>query len=270
MANQTKTSRRPISPAGVHVSVDALASRALSLVARRNSETSAQFNQAFSDRLHDAAASLSDETVADVVAEMRATGTPAEAIADLYVPHVARQMGDEWCEDSLSFARVTIGTARLQSALHSLGDEWSSLGYSSRGDDASKLIVIIVQDSTHTLGAVVLCGQLRRLGLSVRLAIGPSQRELQKILRSSPFQAALISASESEALESVRDVVDTIRSASETCPPIIVGGKILDLEDDVQAATGADFVTQDLFEALDHCGLMKNNMPKKPQPERQD
>lgn len=270
MANQTKTSRRQNVPVSGHVSVDALASRALSVVAKRNSATGLKFSLTHADRLHDAAAGLSEETVTDVVTEMRSLGTPAEMIADVYVPHVARQMGDEWCEDLLSFARVTIGTARLQSALHSLGDEWSSLGYSNTDDDASKLIVIIVQDSTHTLGAVVLCGQLRRLGLSVRLAIGPSQRELAAILKASPFQAALISASESEALDSVRNVVDTIRSASAKCPPIIVGGKILDLEDDVQAATGADYVTQDVYEALDHCGLMKTTMPRMPQPERQD
>ena len=48
-------------------------------------------------------------------------------IAEVYVPIVARRLGDAWVEDRLDFGAVTIGAARLQGLLHHLGAEWSDL-----------------------------------------------------------------------------------------------------------------------------------------------
>ncbi|MEL6959741.1 MAG: hypothetical protein AAGL89_12400 [Pseudomonadota bacterium] len=257
MAEKSSSDRDPILSGPGSASVDALASRALNLVAARNARLANQLDYAAAARLHDAAVGYSREDVASVIADMRANGIAADVIADLYIPHAARVMGDEWCEDRMSFARVTIGTARLQSALRGLGEHWSSYDADVDPNDARAVIVIVVKDSFHTLGAMVLCGQLRRLGLSVRLSLGASDGELRTIFKSTEFDAALISANESETLDSLRKVVELIRSTAASCPPIIVGGGILDLDIDVQSATGADFATKDPIEALKLCGLTK-------------
>lgn len=257
MAEQSSKDRGPVLSGSGSVSVDALASRALSMVAERNTKLSAELDYDFARRLHDAAAGLSVESVASVIDAMTASGIPTTTISDLYIPHVARVMGDEWCEDTMSFARVTIGTARLQSALRSLGDHWSFHDFAENVEDDRAIIVIVVKDSFHTLGAMVLCGQLRRLGLSVRLSMGASDNELRAIFTAGKFDAALISANESETLDSLRQVVELIRKSASSPPPIIVGGGILDQGVDVLAETGADFVTKDPVEALEHCGLTR-------------
>lgn len=241
-------------------SVDALASRALSMVAQRNSKTTARFDEAVAQQLHDAAAEVGQNRVPDVIKDMLYAGISSEMIADRYIPHVARQMGDEWCEDELSFARVTIGSARLQSALRNLGEHWTSFDMTgdpgSFDDESAAVIVIVVRDSYHTLGAVVLAGQLRRQGISVRLVMGPTPSELQAIFHANTFDAALISANESESLDSLRETVEFIRKSASVSPPIIVGGSVLDQDVDVKARTGADYVTNDPYEALEHCGLI--------------
>ena len=238
-------------------SVDALASRALSLVAERNQKANAAVDPAYAERLHQAAALLETNTVPDVVRSMLDDGIAAETIAVQYIPFVACQMGDEWCEDSLSFSHVTIGTARLQSALRSLGKEWWHDARANDTGEGSGIVVVLVKDAYHTLGVNVLAGQLRRLGHSVRLLMGPSPQELQTIFRTGRFDAVLISASASESLDFLREYVESIRQSAPGNPPICVGGGILDLDVDVKSATGADFATKDLFEALEHCGLTK-------------
>lgn len=237
-------------------SVDALATTALSMVAQRNAKAVQNMNIDLAIRLRDAAAESSSNAVPDLLAEMLASGITSDIIATVYIPHAARQLGDDWCEDTLSFARVTIGTARLQSSLRSLGADWSSHGYSDDTKDEG-VVVIVAKDAFHTLGAMVLCGQLRREGLSVRLAMGASVRELRAIFAASKFDAALISASLSESLDTLRDYVDIIRQSCKAPTPIVIGGNVLDQEADVKAITGADFATNDPFEALKHCGITK-------------
>jgi len=238
-------------------SVDALASRALNLVAERNQKANLEIDETYVQRLHEAASQLEENTVPDVVKAMLDDGVAAEVIAVQYIPHVARKMGDEWCEDSLSFSEVTIGTARLQSALRSLGKDWWHDARANDTGEGSGIVVVLVKDAYHTLGVNVLAGQLRRLGHSVRLAMGPNPQELQAVFRKGRFDAVLISASASESLDFLREYVETIKQSAPGNPPIVIGGGILDSDVDVRSATGADFATKDLFEALEHCGLTK-------------
>ena len=270
MAEQTR--KKSTDPRGAvkGPSVDALARQALSLVSQRNARAVQSFDQSIGTRLRDAAAESTHNPVPEVIAEMLNSGIPAETIACVYIPYAARQMGDDWCDDTLSFARVTIGTARLQASLRTLGSSWASHGYSD--DAASKVgtVVIVAKDAYHTLGAMVLCGQLRRMGLSVRLAMGATSQELRAIFISTKFDVALISASSSESLDSLRECVEVIRQSTSSDVPIIIGGNVLDQEADVRAVTGADFTTKDPFEALEHCGITKLAPTETPHQDRRN
>ncbi|MCF2871557.1 hypothetical protein L0664_10825 [Octadecabacter sp. G9-8] len=255
MAEQSRTNRTDPLGAVKSPSVDALATKALSLVAERNAKAAQDFDPDVGTRLRDAAAESSHNPVPEVINQMLEAGIPAESIACIYIPYAARQMGDDWCDDTLSFARVTIGTARLQASLRTLGADWASHGYSEDPNDDKGVVAIIAKDPFHTLGAMVLCGQLRRLGLSVRLAMGATSQELRAIFVTTRFDAALISASSSESLDSLKECVDVVRQSSSICPPIIIGGNILDQDADVQSLTGADYTTNDPLKALEHCGI---------------
>jgi len=114
-----------------------------------------------------------------------------------------------------------------------------------------------MDDTYHTLGAMVLSGQLRRLGLSVRIAMGATPHDLRVLFGDASFDGVLISASEAESLDSLTKCVDAVRQSASVCPPIVIGGGVLDQEIDVKAITGADFATKDPFEAIDFCGLTK-------------
>jgi hypothetical protein len=50
-------------------------------------------------------------------------------------------------------------------------------------------------------------------------------------------------------------IVEALKQGLPEPPPVIVGGKLVDLKPDVAAQTGADLATNDLEEALEFCGL---------------
>jgi len=73
---------------------------------------------------------------------------------------------------SLSFendeCRATIvAAAKLQAMLRDLGPDWAADTIAAA--DAPSILLMTPQNASHTLGAVVLAGQLRRRGYSVRI-----------------------------------------------------------------------------------------------------
>jgi methanogenic corrinoid protein MtbC1 len=175
----------------------------------------------------------------------------AATVADLYIPALARQLGEDWMEDRVSFLQVTLASSRMQAMLRALGAAWSAdLADPGR---ATAFLLMVPRNEQHTLGSMVLLGQLRRVGVSVRLAIAPEPAELPGMLADRHYQGALISASSRTQLPEVRALVDAIRRSARVGMVIAVGGQILQGGGDVALATGADLATCDAAEVLAAC-----------------
>ncbi len=193
------------------------------------------------------------QNVTDLVRSMLAKDISADDIADHYIPTASKIMGEAWCQDLKSFAQVTIGASRLQSALRLLGPDWS-------GDDfaephASTVLLLVGRDIYHTLGSSVLAGQLRRKGLSVRHSLGVAPSDLAALFATTAYDAVFVSASCGDSLESLRLIVEAARAQARPETKIVVGGTILLSNDDTCALTGADYVTMNADEAISFCGL---------------
>ena len=165
-------------------SVESLASQALDLLAKRRLVKSVSMSELQVKALSDSVLRQSSEERSQVVSEMRAAGISLEDIVDHYVPEVARRLGRLWCEDGLGFADVTIGSARLQGLLRDLSVQ---LHYPQDRRNESGVAVVVLAEEYHTLGAMVMTTQLRRLGISVRLMLGVSQQlALCELVQSHP------------------------------------------------------------------------------------
>jgi methanogenic corrinoid protein MtbC1 len=212
--------------------------------------------------LKDAALSQNPEASRRTIKAALADGVRPEDLADFYIPALARDMGDLWCVDQLSFAGVTIGVSRLQAMMRALGPNWASDG-ATQNENAS-ILLIVPQEVYHTLGAIVLSSQLRRKGFSVKLILGGKPEDIANRLILTKFEAVFISSSAGETLESLRHIIDVIRTSYKDPCPIVVGGSILDVEktDDVTALTGADYATKRPDEALRLCGLQQTRHTK--------
>jgi len=211
----------------------------------------------FVDLLVTASQAVTRGPVDAVAAQMRARGIQPEDIADIYIPAAARRMGDMWCDDHMGFAAVTVGCARLHALLRDLGPDWRADRVGAANGPA--VLLLVASHISHTLGATVLTGQLRRLGLSVRLLVGARPQDVGAVMRRARYDAVLISASLGESLESLRKLVSAVKVATMTPPPVVLGGAFTMAagHDPVRARaiTGADHVTNDMIDALDKCGL---------------
>ncbi len=207
--------------------------------------------------LFDAAMSPDQSACRTVIAKAIARGIDEATLADTYVPAVSRQMGDMWCADTMGFAEVTIGVARLQALLRDLGPEWHA---DQEADaHAPSVLLITTRDAQHTLGSVILAGQLRRRGFSVRMALDATYDKLAHLRSKMRFDAIFISASQSESLEKIRQMIEFLRETSSMPMPIAVGGGILGVYDNIAPIVGAGIATSNIDEAIEYCGLLQTH-----------
>ena len=234
-------------------SAAALASRALSILTLLGVQEAANLAPAFVDSLPDAALNPEIDSFKPILDDLHAAQITDQQIFDLYLPVVARKLGEEWSADNKSFSEVTIGVAKVQRLLHDLGPEWR--GDTVRQFDAPTVLVLTVSKADHAFGARIILGQLRRHGLSVRLALGLRPNQVKSLLDTSQFDAVMISASLSEAFGPLRALVDAIRNSAKPVPLIVLGGSVCMQAADVKAMTGADYVTCSIEEAIRLCAL---------------
>lgn len=195
-----------------------------------------------------------DEAERDrVVARLIKDGIRIEELIDHYIPEAARRMGLAWCSDGMSFAEVTIGSARLQGLLRDLIRRSTP----SHVNDpmAPQVLMVVREDDHHTLGAMVATQKLRRIGVGVHVSVGQPDREILTLIAGRDFDLVMVSSSGSERLETLGKFVENVRNRAGRGIPVVVGGTALVGDADVVAMTGADFATADPEEALKRCGL---------------
>lgn len=181
------------------------------------------------------------------------SGLSAESLIDIYIPQVARLLGDAWCEDLLGFAEVTIGVARLQGHVRML-DQRTRRPQINPIHQPSVLLAV-APECYHTLGPMIALSQFRRLGASVRLLLTQSGDDLLAAIDAETYDLIALTATAHEKLDTLRHFVDIIRQTREIAPPVVVGGSILDAEPETHILVGADFAARTPREAYDFCGL---------------
>ena len=229
--------------------VEAFASQVLSRVAANSQATRGALRQDLLEDLIASVMTFDDSARVAVLARFRDAGISHAGIVDRYLPAAARKLGAAWCEDSMSFADVTIGSSRLQALLRDLRAPQVS------APDAPSVLIVIPENAYHTLGAGVLADQLRRLGASPRMALGLPALDLAELVETHDFNAVMISAASSQRLETLRELVKCVRVAARQPVPIIIGGTVMEKDTDIKTLTGADYVSNNPEEALGACGL---------------
>lgn len=252
MANRPNSAGPELLPSD-SASVDALARKVIEVVASRQSSAERRVDAALLKRFCEQVIARDPNRHFIFVDHLMSVGVRPEDIADLYIPEAARALGALWCEDKMSFADVTIGSARLQNLLRHAAPEWQPGWEPIAG--APSILVYVRPDEFHTLGAMVAAGQMRRVGYDVTLHMGYALQDTLKVLRSEPFDFIMISASGGERLESIRKLIEDMRNAADVHTPIAVGGSILETQEDVQTLTGADYAETDPRRVLRQCGL---------------
>ncbi len=195
------------------------------------------------------------DSARNVVERMVRTGITREEIVDLYIPQVARDLGQAWVDEEMSFATVTIGCARLQGVLRTVGDAWADIrNVEIMGVAMPRFRILVPAEEQHTLGATVLASQLRRYGIVSDLDLQADVFTEEANTAAPAYDAVMISASPRFGFEKLRVFVEKTK-ASYGNIPVLIGGSILLQNEGVTPQTGADFATNDILKAISLCGL---------------
>lgn len=237
--------------------VDQLAARALNFVARR--QRGASERGLVAQRLHQlqTAVTATDPAAAQAaVRDMVRAGIPPDVIAERYIPEVARRLGEMWCTDATGFAVVTIGSARLQGLLRVI--DGMTAPQRRPAFPGTSVLVVVPEGIHHTLGAMVLTGQMRRWGHGVHLLLGAEPAAVRPVIAEREIDVVMISAPQGTRVETLRPIVRAVRSSAGARLPVVIGGTLLEqvrqTGADICQLTGADHATCDPGEALRLCG----------------
>jgi methylmalonyl-CoA mutase cobalamin-binding subunit len=190
--------------------------------------------------------------------ELKRARISAATLAEVYIPEVARRLGQGWDDDCISFAEVTMGVARLQAILREIGTTW--VADEATVVSSATVLMVLPSGEQHTLGALCAAGWLRRRGISVCLRIAPTTADLADLLASRSFDGAMISIACEDKVDVCAMLVQTLRDHSVNDMRVAVGGAITALGDDALKATGADIVTNDLAAAALALNLKRQTM----------
>lgn len=170
------------------------------------------------------------------VADLLAGGVAPEEVVDRYVPAAARALGEGWCRDTLGFAAVTIGGARLQRIVRALaGEDAPAAAPPGAGRTA---LIVLPEGESHGLGALVAADQLRRAGVSTRISLGRPAHHAAAMLRGARPDIVLLSCACGTAPEAVAATIRTLRAAARGPVPIALGGSIVTAPPEAPGAPG--------------------------------
>lgn len=206
---------------------------------------------AFSDlaaRLHTAFYSPDPSQFANALNEAQVAGFSNDLLAFELIPAIARQLGAAWESDQISFAEVTIGCARLQTALRQMPDVVHN-GPIAPSVVQQDCLVMVPKGAQHTMGALVLAKQLRQARQQVTIELNANASSLANLAQEHDFNVVLVSASRGECPDGLRHLVGVVRQHWAACK-VVIGGSICDLGSDLGSGIGANLMTEDWQEAL--------------------
>jgi methanogenic corrinoid protein MtbC1 len=159
------------------------------------------------------------------IAELLNLGMGVDSIVLELIPRIARKLGDQWVNDSLSFTEVTIATGRLQKLIYSLDHLFQETR--TNPSTAHSILVTAAPGSHHTLGPLILSNYFTWAGWNVLSESVPSQRFIETIVASKSFTAIAVSVADYDQLDQLPTLIQAIRSKSLN-PAIIVltGGSL--------------------------------------------
>jgi MerR family transcriptional regulator, light-induced transcriptional regulator len=241
--------------------VSELAVEIMAKLTARGGHAQPAYSDVILGRLIDAVTTTNTSLLEALKPDLRRARISPAMLADIYIPEAARRLGQAWEDDALTFADVTIGTVRLQSILRDIGSDWAA-DARKMAQPGGSVLLVLPENEHHTLGPLVLTGQLRRRGVSVCLQLATTDGEWKSLLQTRHFDGAIVSVGWEGKISVAEQLIGTIKHLTNGRLPVALGGAVLTRLDANVACDGADIVTNDLDIALSSLGLSANSSRK--------
>jgi methylmalonyl-CoA mutase cobalamin-binding subunit len=245
----------------VALSLRCFAMRVVSELRRSVETTQRSFSPVLADQIVAYARSGDQACLSAIYAGLQHRRITADDVMDVYLPHAVCVIGNQWHEEEIDILNASMACARMQNILREIGHAWVSDGTGRQGD--GRVLLTLPVGEQHTLGAMLAANQLRRRGVSVKIALSPEMTELHSIMERNRFHAVFISVSNVSSVMPCAEMVRELRALSASDMPVIIGGGLVSNEilgNDprrIAEMTGANLVTNDIDYALHFCGVQQ-------------
>lgn len=206
--------------------------------------------------LCDALMSDSETGYNAVISDMVLNGFEPDDIYHSVVPDAARQLGEMWLYDEASFVEVTMAASRLQGLLRDQKIDDNGFWMDRSVPLGQSILLVIPQFEDHSLGAFVAADQFRRHGIWVHLAIGMETAELITLVAGGRFAMVGFTLSTGNCLDKLTEMMSDLKAGIPDCPPLIVGGNVVEQVSAVADQTGANYAVRSVREAIERCSLV--------------
>jgi methanogenic corrinoid protein MtbC1 len=169
-------------------------------------------------------------------------------ILDL-IPCIARRLGKQWEDDTLSFAEVSIGVNRLERVIHKLDYLFQVTQLERRGNQS--ILITVFPESQHSLGTLILSNYFIHSGWRVYRPENTSMKSISQEIESQSHDAIAISVSCDEQLQQLPNTISALRGKSKNPKiKVLIGGplynkapeKFTHIEADIKAFTPEESV----------------------------
>ena len=165
------------------------------------------------------------------------------------IPSIARRLGKQWEDDTLSFAEVSIGVNRLERVIHKLDYLFQVTQLEKRGNQS--ILITVFPESQHSLGTLILSNYFIHSGWRVYRPENTSMKSISQEIESHSHDAIAISVSCDEQLELLPNTISALREKSKNKKiKVLIGGplynkapeKFAHIEADIKAFTPEESV----------------------------
>ena len=169
-------------------------------------------------------------------------------LIDRCIGEAAAILGQNWLEDTLSFAEVSIGASNLMSLCREIAVSWNNM---APPQNSQTILLATVLQEDHLIGPTILAQKLRRHGHSVRVMNNSSPGEIARHIHRGDYDCLMLSAASYGSLENAERAIRLARRGPYAHVPVVLGGAALEFCGDAATGIGADLVTNDEKMALE-------------------
>lgn len=141
------------------------------------------------------------------------------------IPTIARRLGKEWEDDTISFAEVSIGVNKLERVIHKLDYLFQATQLERRGNQS--ILVSVFPGSQHSLGTLILSNYFIHSGWNVYRPDNTNLKSISQKLESTSHDAIAISISCDDQLQQLPNIISTLREKSKNQKiMVLIGGPL--------------------------------------------
>ena len=186
-------------------------------------------------------------------------GRSIELVLDTYFPIVAKQLGDHWVSDKLTFAEVTLALGNLQL----LNSKFEPLYLSELPptNEEARILIVIPKEEHYTFGPISITRKIRSMGIQTILGLDYQKSELEKLILENTFDLIGISSGNNFMATKINDLVHFFRTRVEKVTPVALGGNLVNTYKKTNETLKVDLISKDPEFILDEVGIkyMKSN-----------